>query len=211
MLALLKPVVAAQKPDHSNLLGFEWLELEGVIAGRLVTEPTPAIAEDVTSWTSVQLAQYCMLAHVSDLHRLEATEDRVRLAVLGESRARIADVGPSPTPGMLQVNIQLVRQVDPIHVLVIGGRAIAIGGLGKLTRLAAAKAPVALCMVSYGYGTAALKRMKQSPTLSMDVLGAPRPPLVTDFVDESLAIEFQSPLPTTILSFQTESITLTNG
>ena len=196
-----------------NLIGFEWVEIATLLAGRLVTgaEPWPESLPEVLDIDAV--ARYCMLSYAKlPMPRIEtdqAGNPRLVSAVRVETAGLHGELKVVRQNGIehaiLTVQYQLRPALQPIRVLIAGGRGVALTGLGRLLALRARGLERALCSVSYGYGQDAVLAF---PSTEQDLLESVRPPLVTDFENAELAVELPVRAETTYFSVRGEPLSV---
>jgi hypothetical protein len=187
-----------QQATAANLTGFEWVEIESLLAGRLVTEPSvPHLDALPERPTALQLAHFCLSrsAQVQLLAGpvLTLVSDAPLLLLPAEMQVEQASVLIRYTMG---------RTFQPIRVLLVRGRAVAVHGLERLVHLARRGLTRALCLVHYGYGLEALGVL---PSVPDSVLFGDKPPLLSDFLDSQLAVAVPAPKPVHVVRFLVDS------
>jgi hypothetical protein len=215
VLQLLEIAAAesAIQASLENLVGFEWVEIAPIIAGRLLaSEPWPESLPAELNQDIV--ARYCALscAVIPEVQQIQGPDGAPAVAfpvtVTAIQRPGFG-IGGVEINGVqhIVVNVQHILRpaVDPIRVLVAEGRTIALTGLGRLAALLERGVTRALCSVSYGYGQDAV----MAPTTVPDALlfGA-RPPLISDLLDQQLTVHIPTrPEPGVTLRFPLERST----
>ncbi|MDB4889238.1 MAG: hypothetical protein JWL61_1093 [Gemmatimonadetes bacterium] len=195
--------LSATAPTLDNLVGFEWVEIAPIVTGRLVTGHEPSV--DVVPHTSdpSALARFCMLSapdvppiqiDVSTLTAISLVALNAKLIATGIAKAIDAD---GVTIIGINAQLRLQAAIDPIRLLIVGGRTVALSGIERLVALAHAGANRALCSVSYGYGVDALAHF---PTVEREVIDSPRPPMIVDFLDSSLSVRLPARIQRTVIT-----------
>lgn len=219
VLALLEFVVQQQSvaAGLDNLVGFEWVEIAPLIAGRLVTDAEPPIEAHPRLNDIDALARFCMLscatlpAVMTDateapaggpVRLISSVATDLVLVTVNPERLRDADGHEAV---MVTMQYLIRPAVRPIRVLVADGRAVALTGLGRLAVLLRAGVERALCVVSYGYGIDALLALSTTPST---MLQASRPPLVADLFDSALTITVPVRPEVTLASLQPQVVRL---
>jgi hypothetical protein len=200
VLGFLTEVAQVVPAGLENLLGFEWVEIKNIVAGHLVTKPIVPGTDLITGPTPLQLAQYCMLSFGDGSVPIEVRrEPRPRLVSNAAMNVTLVDVQLADSQFALVYKLSPI--LAPIQLLVIDNQVIAIRGLEKLVRIAERGIDHALCLVSYGYGTSALTSLPSTPS---ELLGAQRPPLISDFLNPSLTAPVPARSPLTVFHFGLE-------
>lgn len=192
VLALLEEVVQRSTPARpDNLVGYEWVEIAPLIAGRLATEGAPLPESMPETLDAAGVARVCLFSYGKLPAAKVSPGGAAQITV--PAIAEIVAVGHQP----LTVNqdgvehVLLVAQfmvrpvVQPIRLLVVEGRTVALSGLARLVALRSRGVERALCAVSYGYGHDTFLAL---PTIDESLLGAARPPLIQDFADSRVAV-----------------------
>lgn len=195
VLQLLEMVAQhSTQASLNNLVGFEWVEISPLIAGRLVTEAAPWAESIPDRLDADALAKVCLFSSA------KIPQVTVSLSLAGGPKVvtpvRVDVVPLGYQTGQAEIdgidaivlNAQFVIRpaVQPIQVLIANGRTIALSGLARLVALQERGVDRALCAVSYGYGQDAVT---MAPTIGLDLIDSVRPPLVTDFLDASLSVQ----------------------
>jgi hypothetical protein len=180
----------------SNLVGFEWVRIEGLIAGHYVAAPMPAPGRcpDATA-PSGQVAQFCMFGGLINPNDFVSIDG---VGFVSPERLQFQSQGIRLEGPVLSVDYQIQRPASPITVLAIDHRVIAVKHLERLIALQDGGVQEALCLVCYGYGTHALSTL---PTIEAAVLDAERPPLISDFSNNDLALQIPVHTPRTLVKF----------
>lgn len=209
VLNLLRSVSSALPADLENLKGFEWVEIAPLIAGHYVTRPLNYGAALPSTPTPEQIARTCMLSFGG------AGPGQLHAGRHGNSFAVVSGTPLNLVPEELQINrfhfvvrYALQPRIDPIRVLAVNGRTIAIAGLERLVYLVERGVDRALCAISYGYGTDVLSLL---PTVPQELLYSDRPPLVADFLDTAVAAPLPVRHPITIVRFQHDVLDIGSG
>jgi hypothetical protein len=211
---LLQQVGTTPGPrTHQNLCGFEWVEVDSLIAGHLATPGVPLGRHAITTdANAAMVGAFCMRAApqfgLEDI--VFAPNGDVAIATAFRHAVQLH---PEPfvldqQTGALMVRYNLTLPLRPIRVLHVLGRAIAVGGLEKLVALAQMGIREALCIVSYGYGIDALGSL---PTTPEHLLNSNRPPLIQDFVDDYLAVSVPVRSPATLTYFRSDTVSVGSG
>lgn len=205
VIALLAPAGPIAGPTAlSNLVGFEWIAIDTLIAGHYLAAPLPAPGRSPSrSAGTTEVARYCVVGNQV------AGQDVVMLengTLLSPERLRLALAGMNLGPEGLTVQYSVVQESSPVTVLFVENRAITVRHQERLVALLDAGIREALCLVFYGYGTEALKCL---PTVNSDLLLSTRPPCVTDFLNESVAVRIPVHTPRTILRLIHDAIDIT--
>jgi hypothetical protein len=186
-------------PTLSNLVGFEWIRIEGLIAGHYIAAPMPEPGRYPDAKApSGQVAEFCMYGgriNPTDFVSIDG------VGFLSPEPLRFQPQGIRFESPVLSVDYQIQRPASPITVLAIDQRVIAVKHLERLVALQEAGVEEALCLVSYGYGTQVLGTL---PTIEAAVLNAERPPLISDFLNNELAITIPVHTPRTLVKFSHE-------
>ena len=184
VLALLTEAATGMAPPSpTNLVSFEWVEIAPLIAGHLCTDSVPNPEQTPSGDDDLTTARFCLLSYPNEPF-LSGLGDG-ELGFRSPDEHEIAPLGLQVQNGIVTVRYGMRPRVKPIRVWVVDGVAIAVAGLGRLVWLLQRGARRALCAVSYGYGTDALAHM---PTVPETLSRAARPPLMQDFLDESLSV-----------------------
>lgn len=208
VLQLLEHVAGKQEPRASldNLLNFEWVEIAPLLAGHLVTDREPPPETHPRFQEIESVARFCVLAGATlGAPTVERTgAGPVRLLSPVATHVDVGPIGLQPVvvdegrEGLiLTVHYILQPAVDPIRVFVVDGRAIAVSGLGRLVVLLRAGITRALCKVLYGYGVDSLSHLPTTPTT---LLEATRPPVLADFLDQTVTVAMPVRSETTVIS-----------
>lgn len=178
-------------PSLNNLIGFEWVEIAPMVAGRLEAQEPWAESMPLT-WDLDAVARFCTRTCVN-LPDLLPSQPGQLPQVAFPVDMTLSLNGPvwqvREADGLTQVllNVQYVftPTINPIRVLVVEGRTVALTGLGRLVALLSQGVSKALCSVSYGYGEDAILA---APTTEPELLCAGRPPLIGDFLNPDLTV-----------------------
>lgn len=187
----------------SNLVGFEWIGIAGILAGHYVAAPMPMPGRSpVLGASTSEIAQYCIFGsqvagHDFVLHQngILASPERLRL------HFKSFNFGPNS----ISAEYMAGMEPSPVTVLLVENRAIAVGHLERLVALLQAGFTEALCLVCYGYGTYVLGML---PTVDAGLLQSPRPPRITDFTRADLMLQIPVRPPMTLIRFSQEIITV---
>lgn len=196
-LASVAPVAPA---SLENLLGFEWVEIRNILAGHLLTRALQTALRLPPPQSPLQLARYCLLSFSENLD----LETSAR-AMMADTDFNLSHAGFQLQGSRVAVVYNIQPVFAPIHLLIVHSQVIAIRGLDKLVHLNEAGVDRALCLISYGFGESALPFL---PSTAEEVLKSARPPLVTDFVDSSLAVRIPVPLPKSVAQFKADVLRL---
>jgi hypothetical protein len=208
VLALLEQVVRrSTQATPDNLIGFEWVEIAPLVAGHLVTEAEPLSESmpeplDVLGVARVCLFSYAKLpaANISPNGAPQITVPvHADLVHVGHQPLRISQDGVEQVLLVAQFLVQPL--VQPVRVLVVEGRAIALSGLARLVALRRRGIERALCTVSFGYGH---DSFITPPTVDSGMLASPRPPLIGDFDDTRVAVAIPVRAETTVMTLATQ-------
>ncbi len=186
-----------QQATAANLTGFEWVEIESLLAGRLVTElsvPHPDALPE--SPTALQLAQFC-LSRSAQVQMVPGA-----LPTLVSDSPLLVHAEMKMDGAALLIRYTMSAAFQPIRVLLVRGRAVAVHGLERLVHLARRGLTRALCLVHYGYGLEALSVL---PSVPDSVLFGDKPPLLSDFLDSQLAVAVPAPKPVHVVRFLVDS------
>lgn len=206
VLDFLRGVAGAIPAGLDNLTGFEWVEVDRLLAGHYVTDPLTVVAEMLpVDPTPLQLAQFCILSAWDFVPGSVALMQPPEPGVVAEIALNAIPTNIMSSGPRILVQYDLRPLIEPIRVLLVGGRAIALTGLERLAMLAERGIRRALCSISYGYGADALEHW---PSVPHSVLRGTRPPMVRDFVDPDLAISIPVRRPTTLIRFRPDRIRL---
>ncbi len=198
-------------PGLENLIGFEWVEIAPLIAGRLVTEMEPW-PESMPALDEIGIARFCLLSS-GKLPRVQVTaQDPLRpmlvsalpVEVAGAQHQLLYTEQDGIEVAVLVTQYAITQRVQPIRVLVANERAIALTGLSRLLALHLRGVKRALCAVSYGYGIDA--GMAQ-PTVDPEDLYGSRPPLVADFANDNVATRIPVRAPISVLNWAVQTVT----
>jgi hypothetical protein len=194
----------------SNLVGFEWVEISGIIAGKHVAAPMPLSGRFPTANAAiVQVANYCLAGNMivvgEDLSIVKTSDGVI---VVSPEKLRLH---PTPHPnlgpqGGLLVEYLLDREPSPISLLCIDDRVIAVRHLERLVTLREAGFKEALCLVHYGYGTEALELLQN---VDLSAATSDCPPYIGDFSDDQLMVRVPVPTPRTLVALSQHSLNLT--
>jgi hypothetical protein len=189
-------MVAQQSTQASlnNLVGFEWVEISPLIAGRLVTEAAPWAESIPDHLDADALAKVCLFSSAKIPQVTVSLSPSGGPKVVTPVRVDVVPLGYQTGQAEIDgidaivLNAQFVIRpaLQPIQVLITNGRTIALSGLGRLVALKERGVDRALCAVSYGYGQDAVA---MAPTIGLDLMDSIRPPLITDFLDASLSVQ----------------------
>jgi hypothetical protein len=174
-------------PATINLVGFEWVEIAPLIAGRLITGKLPGQDQTPDPGDIESIARYCLYAIVNPPGgqevKLEGTPQGATISFPCPAKLQLAYAGVDN--GQFVFRYLLNPLPAAIRVLVADRRAVALTGLGRLLVLRQLGIERALCLVSYGYG---LNTIRYMPTIPADLLNSDRPPLIRDFDEDSLSL-----------------------
>lgn len=173
-----------QPSDAWNLAGFEWVEIENLIAGRLVSDPVPSAELLPVPEDEASIARFCVFGYGS---RMVLEEAPGGAPALHAALPFLLDsAGPLQRNGdIVYVPFRVIPLPAPTRVLVADDRVVALDGIGKLIALLRLGISRALCLVHYGYSAS---MMGVWPQIPQDLIGADRPPLVRDFLDRAVAV-----------------------
>jgi hypothetical protein len=188
----------------TNLVGFEWIRIDGIVAGHYLAAPMPhpGRCPDLVA-PAGRIAEYCVYG--SPL----APNDIVFLAAFGffsPEPLRFHAAGIRLEGPTVSVDYQIQRPPSPLTVWCVDGRVIAIKHQERLVALREAGVQEALCLVCYGYGIQMLGTM---PTIEPQLLNAQRPPLIADFSDNNVAAPIPVHTPKTLVKFSHDVTDLT--
>lgn len=206
--AVLKVLVEArgllQPSDAWNLAGFEWVEIENLIAGRLVSDPVPSAEFLPVPQNEGSIARFCVFGYGSQVI-LEAAPGGA--PGLHAALPFLLDpAGPMQMNGDIVIApFRVIPLPAPVRVLVADDRVIALDGIGKLIALQRLGITRALCLVHYGYSASMMDAWPQTP---VDLLGAARPPLVRDFLDDGVAVSVPTRTRSTVAMLTTQVVQL---
>jgi hypothetical protein len=203
---LSSPAVAqAGGPTHlHNLIGLEWVGIDGILAGHYIASPMPAAGRSPASGAPVlEIAKFCVLGTQVTM------QDIVRLG--GPTMATPEKLQCQFTnfafgPAGLSVQYSVGQEVSPIHIFLVEDRLIAIRHQERLVALLESGVHEALCLVSYGYGQQMLGSL---PGIDPVVLESHRPPQVADFINPATTIKIPVRTPISFLTFSHQLIPLT--
>jgi hypothetical protein len=193
----------------TNLAGFQWIEVAGIIAGRYVSAPMPTPGRFPSSTASVEeIANFCLLGD-----RIVIEEDLSmvvmppNIVVVSPDKLRLLpQLHPNlgPQKGLL-IEYVIDREPSPISVFCVDDRVVAVTHQERLVALLEAGIKEALCLVYYGYGTEALTFLQQIEQLS---LTGDNPPYITDFMDDELMVRVPVSKPRTLITLSQGTIDL---
>jgi hypothetical protein len=193
-----------QPSDAWNLAGFEWVEIEDVIAGRLVSDPVPSAEFLPVPENEGGIARFCVFGYGSQVV-LEAAPGGVP-GLHAALPFLLNPAGPMQMNGDIVIApFRIIPLPAPVRVLVADGRVIALDGIGKLIALLRLGIKRALCFVHYGYSASMMDFWPQVP---QDLLSADRPPLVRDFVDQAVAVSVPTRTRSTVATLATQIVQL---
>jgi hypothetical protein len=184
----------------SNLVGFEWVGIEGIAAGSYVASPMPAQGRFPSSTSSLtDVATYCLLGSSLQMEDLNIIAMPDSFVIVSPERIRPhPTLHPKPGPnGGLMFEYQFEREVSPITVLSIDDRVIAMRHQERLVSLLEAGIKEALCLIHYGYGAETIAFL---PTLDPAFLVSDRPPRISDFTDSALMVRIPVQTPRTLVA-----------
>ena len=176
-------LAATEPASVVNLGAFEWVEIAPLIAGHLLTGGMPNPEQGVLVEDDLAAARFCMLSYSQQTQMVARADGEVSLTTPLPHEVVPHNFGFEN--GILTIQYSVRPRLDPIRVWSVDGVAIALTGLGRLTWLLERGYKRALCAVSYGYGTDVLGRL---PTVPESILRAPRPPVMRDFLDDTLSV-----------------------
>jgi hypothetical protein len=189
-------VLSTPQATLSNLVGFEWIRIDSIVAGHYLAAPMPEPERcPAVTASAGQIAEFCVGGG-----RI-GPKDFVRVDGLGfvsPEPLRFQPQGIRFEGSMLSVDYQIVRPTSPVTVLAIDHRVIAVKHLARLVALQDRGVQEALCLVCYGYGTHVLTML---PTIETEALNAERPPLISDFSNNDVAVSIPVHTPRTVVKF----------
>jgi hypothetical protein len=186
-----------QQATAANLTGFEWVEIRSLLAGRLLTEPSVPHPDALSERpTALELAQFC-LSRGAQVQMVPGALP----TLVSDAPLRVHAEMKMDGAAML-VRYTMSAAFQPIRVLLVRGRAVAIHGLERLVQLARRGMTRALCLVHYGYGLEALGVL---PSVPDSVLFGDNPPLLSDFLDSQLAVAIPAPKLVHVVRFMVDS------
>lgn len=195
ILELVAQVAANSAPNLSSLSGWEWIDIESLLAGHLFSGALPEVIQRLPSSPSdLDIARYSLLSFGPASPRLQYDTNNGILT--GDAQLMVV---PSPPQvdqgGVLTVRYRIQPLFTPIRIVVLRKRAVAVRGLERLAFLARRGIRRALALVHYGYG---LEMMQFPASLPDEVLFGTAPPLIRDFADPALCATIPAPQ---VLSF----------
>jgi hypothetical protein len=185
-----------------NLVGFEWVEINSILAGHYLAAPMPLAARcpDQSS-PAAEIAKFCLFGSqisMQDLLMLPSgiiTPEKFRLNI------QQMEFGPQ----RLTVEYVINRQPSPIILLLVENRLITVSHQERLIALMEAGVESALCLVQYGYNS---DRLGYLPTINEALLMSTRPPCISDFIDPQMTVRLPVPTPKTLVKLSHEIIDL---
>lgn len=205
ILELIQQVAGNSLPNLSSLSGWEWVEIETLVAGHLFSGPLAEVVQRLRpSPSDIEVARYSLLSfgHAPPKLHLDVGGG----VLLGDAQLTVVPGPPQiEQGGVLTVRYRIQPLFTPIRVAVLRRRAIAIQGLERLALLARRGIRRALALVHYGYG---LEMMQFPPSLSDDVLFGAAPPLVRDFADSALCVAVPTPAILSVTRFMTDTLSV---
>lgn len=205
VLALLGPAASAcgGQTALSNLVGFEWVQIDTLLAGHYVAAPMPPQGRSPTNSAPLShIARYCIVGSQvggSDIVVLDPGH------LLSPERLRLGLTGINLGPEGLTVQYSVGQEPSPVAVLLVDNRAFAVQHQERLVALLEGGVKEALCLVFYGYGTEALKHL---PTIDEALRSSGRPPCIADFLSESATVRIPVHPPRTLLRVSHDAIDL---
>lgn len=183
-------------PTLSNLVGFEWIRIDGIVAGHYIAAPMPEAGRcpDLTA-PAGHIAEFCMYGGRIGPNDFAPVDG---LGFVSPEPLRFQPQGMRFEGAMLSLDYHVQRPASPITVLAIEHRVIAVKHLERLVALQDGGVQEALCLVCYGYGTHVLSTL---PTIEAEVLNADRPPLISDFSNNNVAVPIPVHTPRTLVKF----------
>ncbi len=180
----------------SNLVGFEWVRIDSIVAGHYVAAPMPEAGRcpDLTAPPG-QVAEFSMYGGRIGPNDFVPVDG---VGFVSPEPLRFQPQGVRFEGPMLSVDYQVQRPASPITVLAIDHRVIAVKHLERLVALQDGGVKEALCLVCYGYGTHVLNSL---PTIEVEVLNADRPPLISDFSNNDVGVPIPVHTPRTLVKF----------
>ena len=182
-------------PSLSNFVGFEWVEIDGILAGHYVASPMPVADRFPKSTSPVsEIARYCIFGSRIGPQDLVAVD----VNVVSPEKLVLRPLGLNFGPQGLTVTYAASQEASPVALLLVENRVIAVRHQERLVAMLEGGIKEALCLVHYGYGLAAIRSL---PTVNPQLLNSLRPPRIVDFTNDKIMSRIHVPAPKTLLMF----------
>lgn len=202
VLQLVREVSSRIPATLNNLTGFEWVEIDRLVAGHYVTGALPAVRES-PNLAPLDVAKFCLLSYtdVVSLPRTEITVSGQEANVLSDGAVGLGAAELDLEGRTLVLRYHIGPVLRPVRALSVDDQLVALTGLGRLAILRRLGVLHALAVISYGYGMDALQHF---PSVPYDVIASNRPPLVRDFLDASVSTAIPVRAPATNIRIRTD-------
>jgi hypothetical protein len=191
-------------PNLSNFVGFEWVEIAGIIAGHYVAAPMPLPGSAPRAGAGFsEIARYCITGSpvkIQDLIPLQTG------GIISPEKLNVTLKGFNLNQQALNVIYAIEQPPAPVALLFVDDRLIAVRHQERLVALMEAGIKEALCLVHYGYGIEVFGHL---PTIDPTLLSSQSPPRILDFTQDEMMVRISVQTPKTLLTFSQQTIDLT--
>ena len=185
-----------------NLVGFEWVDIDSILAGHYVAAPMP-LAERSPGQNSpvAEIAKFCLFGSLISMQDLMM----LPMGILTPEKFRLKIHQMGFGPQRLTIEYVIDRQPSPIILFLVEDRLIAVRHQERLIALMEADVKNALCLVQYGYSA---ETLGQLPAIDEALLMSARPPCISDFMNPQITVRVPVPTPKALVKLSHEIIDL---